>query len=155
MIQKSSYNSPLGILTILTSDSALTHLSFGNPHPDIDSNAADQLHQKIHTWLNLYFDGNVAAVDFEMIPEGTVFQQRVWNELQNIPYGSTISYRQLAQRLGDEKVIRAAASANGANPIAILIPCHRVIGSDGSMTGYAGGVENKIRLLQLEGAMLF
>ena len=83
-------------------------------------------------------------------PKGTDFQKTVWNELQKIPFGKTISYLDLAKKLGDEKVIRAAASANGKNPITILIPCHRVIGKDGSLTGYAGGIHRKKYLLELE-----
>jgi methylated-DNA-[protein]-cysteine S-methyltransferase len=82
--------------------------------------------------------------------EGTDFQKKVWNELLKIPYGKTISYLELAKRIGDEKYIRAAASANGKNKLAIFIPCHRVIGSNGSLTGYSGGIENKKRLLELE-----
>ena len=99
-----------------------------------------------------YFEGKSRKFDFSMKPAGTDFQQQVWQELQNIPYGTTISYQELANRLGDPKCIRAAASANGKNPIAIAIPCHRVIGADGSMTGYAGGLERKKALLRLEGA---
>ena len=82
--------------------------------------------------------------------EGTDFQKRVWNELLKIPYGETITYLELAKRLGDEKCIRAAASANGKNKLSIIIPCHRVIGANGSLTGYAGGIENKRYLLELE-----
>jgi methylated-DNA-[protein]-cysteine S-methyltransferase len=155
MIRKSRYDSTLGTLTILTNENMLTHVSFGDLHPEIDPIAIDLTHQKIHSWFDLYFSQKHTAIDIPLNPAGTDFQQRVWKTLMQIPYGTTISYRQMAQRLGDEKVIRAAATANGANPIAIIIPCHRVIGSDGSMTGYAGGVANKIQLLQLEGAMLF
>jgi methylated-DNA-[protein]-cysteine S-methyltransferase len=88
-----------------------------------------------------------------MLAHGTEFQQRVWKELGRIPYGQAISYLELARRLGDEKCIRAAARANGANPIAILIPCHRVIGSDGSLVGYGGGLDMKEYLLRLEGIL--
>lgn len=84
---------------------------------------------------------------------GSEFQQRVWEELQRIPYGKTISYLKLSRLLGDEKAIRAVATANGANAISILIPCHRVIGSKGELTGYAGGLNAKRRLLELEGAL--
>ncbi len=83
---------------------------------------------------------------------GSDFQKQVWEELQKIPYGETISYNQLALRLGDQKLIRAAASANGANPLPIVIPCHRVIGTDGSLTGYGGGLDVKQKLLELEGS---
>lgn len=100
--------------------------------------------------LDLWFSGNIREFSLPAIPSGTPFQKQVWNELQNIPYGQTISYEALSDRLGDRKSIRAAAAANGANPIAILIPCHRVIGKDGSLTGYAGGLHRKRQLLDLE-----
>ena len=103
--------------------------------------------------LASYFEGTLRDFNIPMEAEGTGFQMRVWKELQRIPYGQTISYLELAKRLGDEKCIRAAARANGANPISILIPCHRVIGSDGSLTGYGGGLDMKEHLLKLEGAL--
>lgn len=103
--------------------------------------------------LEAYFTGNLRDFNIPMLVEGTDFQQKVWKELQKIPYGLAISYLELARRLGDEKCIRAAARANGANPIAILIPCHRVIGSDGSLVGYAGGLDMKEFLLRLEGVL--
>lgn len=103
--------------------------------------------------LESYFSGNLRDFNIPMAAEGTEFQQRVWRELQKIPYGQAISYLELARRLGDEKCIRAAARASGANPISILIPCHRVIGSDGSLVGYAGGLDMKEFLLRLEGVL--
>ena len=103
--------------------------------------------------LASYFAGTLRDFNIPMEAEGTEFQVRVWKELQRIPYGKAISYMELARRLGDEKCIRAAARANGANPISILIPCHRVIGSDGSLTGYGGGLDMKEHLLQLEGVI--
>jgi methylated-DNA-[protein]-cysteine S-methyltransferase len=103
--------------------------------------------------LEAYFSGNLRDFNIPMVAEGTEFQQRVWKELQKIPYGQAISYLELARRLGDEKCIRAAARANGANPISILIPCHRVIGSDGSLVGYGGGLDMKEFLLRLEGVL--
>ena len=103
--------------------------------------------------LDAYFSGNLRDFNIPMVAHGTDFQQRVWKELGRIPYGRAISYLELARRLGDEKCIRAAARANGANPIAILIPCHRVIGSDGSLVGYAGGLDMKEFLLRLEGIL--
>lgn len=103
--------------------------------------------------LTSYFAGTLRDFNIPMEAEGTEFQMRVWKELQRIPYGKAISYLELARRLGDEKCIRAAARANGANPISILIPCHRVIGSDGSLTGYGGGLDMKEHLLQLEGVI--
>ena len=103
--------------------------------------------------LEAYFSGNLRDFNIPMLAEGTEFQRRVWRELQKIPYGQAISYLELARRLGDEKCIRAAARANGANPLAILIPCHRVIGSDESLVGYGGGLDMKEFLLRLEGVL--
>ncbi len=103
--------------------------------------------------LEAYFSGNLRDFNIPLHVEGTDFQRRVWKELQLIPYGQAISYLELARRLGDEKCIRAAARANGANPISILIPCHRVIGSDGSLVGYGGGLDMKEYLLRLEGVL--
>ncbi len=103
--------------------------------------------------LESYFSGNLRDFNIPMVAEGTDFQRRVWKELQAIPYGQAITYLELARRLGDEKCIRAAARANGANPISILIPCHRVIGSDGSLVGYGGGLDMKEFLLRLEGVL--
>lgn len=100
--------------------------------------------------LEEYFSGVRKVFTIPYALNGTEFQKRVWAELEKIPYGETISYLELARRLGDEKVIRAAASANGKNKLGILIPCHRVIGANGSLTGYAGGLENKKMLLELE-----
>ena len=102
--------------------------------------------------LREYF--NHARKKFDLVLEitGTEFQKKVWNELLNINYGETISYKELAIRLGDLKSIRAAASANGANPLPIVIPCHRVIGADGTLIGYGGGIDVKEKLLQLEGS---
>ena len=106
----------------------------------------------VYLQLKEYFSGERKDFDLPLEIEGTEFQKRVWNELLKIPYGRTISYKDLAVRLGDEKVIRAAASANGANPFPIVIPCHRVIGTDGSLIGYGGGLEIKEKLLVLEGS---
>lgn len=100
--------------------------------------------------LNEYFEGERQNFDLLINPEGTEFQKKVWNSLLEIPYGKTISYLELSKKLGDVKVIRAAASANGKNPLWVIIPCHRVIGSDGSLTGYAGGLHRKKWLLDHE-----
>jgi len=99
-----------------------------------------------------YLSGKRKEFDMPLNPSGTEFQLKVWQELLLIPYGETVSYQEVANRLGDPKCIRAAATANGKNPIAIIIPCHRVIGSHGEMTGYAGGIQRKKDLLTLEGA---
>ncbi|UCD60965.1 MAG: methylated-DNA--[protein]-cysteine S-methyltransferase [Flavobacteriaceae bacterium] len=110
--------------------------------PDVLIDAAYQ--------LNEYFEGKRRNFDLLLYPEGTEFQKKVWSLLSEIPYGKTVSYLELSKRLGDVKAIRAVASANGKNPLWIIIPCHRVIGSDGSLTGYAGGLHRKKWLLNHE-----
>jgi len=100
--------------------------------------------------LNEYFAGDRTLFDLKLNPEGTTFQKQVWNALQTIPYGKTLSYLELSKQLGDVKAIRAVANANGKNPLWIIVPCHRVIGSDGSLTGYAGGLHRKQWLLEHE-----
>lgn len=100
--------------------------------------------------LTAYFAGRLRTFDLALDPAGTPFQQRVWRALLDIPYGETESYGALARRIGEPKAVRAVGLANGANPIAIVIPCHRVIGANGSLTGYGGGLPNKRALLDLE-----
>jgi methylated-DNA-[protein]-cysteine S-methyltransferase len=100
--------------------------------------------------LNEYFEGTRTQFDLKLNPEGTDFQKTVWNQLEQIPYGKTVSYLDLSKQLGDVKAIRAVANANGKNPLWIIVPCHRVIGSDGSLTGYAGGLHRKQWLLEHE-----
>lgn len=109
--------------------------------------------------LDAYFAGELTAFDLPLAPRGSEFQRRVWAALQEIPYGETESYGQLAERIGSPGGARAVGLANGKNPIGIIIPCHRVVGADGSLTGYGGGIERKRQLLELElavsGAALF
>lgn len=100
--------------------------------------------------LERYFAGELRAFDFALAAAGTPFQKRVWGELVRIPYGATIGYAELARRIGAPRAVRAVGGANGANPIPILVPCHRVIGSDGSLTGFGGGLARKQALLELE-----
>jgi methylated-DNA-[protein]-cysteine S-methyltransferase len=100
--------------------------------------------------LKSYFAGERKAFDLPLVLEGTEFQKKVWTALQDIPYGETVSYKTLAQRVGSPKAVRAVGAANGANPIPIIIPCHRVIGNDGSLKGFGGGLPLKKRLLELE-----
>jgi methylated-DNA-[protein]-cysteine S-methyltransferase len=102
--------------------------------------------------LDEYFGGKRRAFDLELGPQGTAFQRTVWRALSGIPYGETISYAELARRVGNAQASRAVGLANGANPLPIVVPCHRVIGSDGSLTGFGGGLDIKRRLLELEGA---
>lgn len=119
----------------------------------IESDRAAALLARLETELGEYFAGARTGFDIPLSPEGTEFQRLVWAQLATIPYGVTVSYLEQATALGNPKAVRASASANGANPIAILVPCHRVIGSDGSLTGYAGGISRKRALLRLEGAL--
>ena len=101
-----------------------------------------------------YFAGERREFDIVLAPQGTEFQRQVWDELTRIPYGASISYGELAARIGRPKAVRAVGQANGANPIAIIVPCHRVIGANGKLTGYAGGLNNKHQLLALEAMTL-
>ena len=111
--------------------------------------------EALKTQLAEYFAGKRKEFDVELAPRGTPFQICVWEELRRIPYGDTISYAEVARRIGKISAIRAVGSANGANPIPVIIPCHRVIGSNGTLTGYGGGIERKQWLLALEGRRLF
>jgi methylated-DNA-[protein]-cysteine S-methyltransferase len=112
-------------------------------------------HARVTSQLADYFSGRRRTFDLPLAPKGTPFQLAVWSELQRIPYGETISYAELARRIGKSKAVRAVGAANGANPIPVIIPCHRVIGSSGTLTGYGGGIERKQWLLALEGCRLF
>jgi methylated-DNA-[protein]-cysteine S-methyltransferase len=107
---------------------------------------------EVKAQLEAYLRGERKEFTLPLAPEGSPFQQKVWQQLLTIPFGETRTYAQVAAALGDPKVIRAAASANGKNPLTVLVPCHRVIGTDGSLTGYSGGLENKRFLLSLEKA---
>lgn len=146
------YNSPLGILEI-KADEKVTSILFVKEavlHADKNSVAIS----KCVLQFEEYFAGKRKVFDVDDIePQGTDFQKRVWGELLKIPYGQTISYIELAKRLGDEKLVRAVGTANGKNPISIIIPCHRVIGANGKLVGYSGGLQNKKALLQLERAL--
>ena len=113
----------------------------GNPTHPFDA---------VREQLDAYFAGELETFDVPLAVHGTEFQKRVWDQLVQIPYGETISYSELARRLGDPKLVRAVGVANGRNPISIIIPCHRVIGADGSLVGYGGGLERKKWLLELE-----
>jgi methylated-DNA-[protein]-cysteine S-methyltransferase len=138
-------------LRIVSDSDAVKEISFVT-HPAETFSDLPEILLKASTQLLEYFEEKRTTFDLNLNPDGTAFQKKVWSLLQTIPFGKTFTYAQMADKLGDPKVIRAAASANGKNPIAIIIPCHRVIGSDGSLTGYAGGLENKKFLLELEKA---
>jgi methylated-DNA-[protein]-cysteine S-methyltransferase len=148
-------DSPIGELLVTATDDALTGLEmapFERPAEPARARSNDVL-RAARTQLNAYFRGKRMAFDLPLAPAGTPFQQGVWQELVRIPLGETISYAQLAERVGRPGHFRAVGSANGRNPISLIIPCHRVIGSGGSLTGYGGGIDRKRWLLDHEAAM--
>ncbi|MFC7356084.1 methylated-DNA--[protein]-cysteine S-methyltransferase [Jejudonia soesokkakensis] len=143
--------SPLGILEIKGDSAGIASVVFLDPKIEMDfSSETPSVLANAMSQLSEYFKGERTQFDVKLAPEGTDFQKKVWRQLQQIAFGTTQNYQQIANLLGNPKVIRAAASANGKNPIAIIIPCHRVIGSDGSLTGYAGGLHRKKWLLEHE-----
>ena len=142
--------SPVGALTLAGDESGLRQLLFRArpPEPDwIEDRAA--MAEAVRQ-LRAYFGGELEAFDLVLAPKGTPFQLSVWKRLCEIPFGETISYGELARRIGNPKACRAVGLANGLNPIAIIVPCHRVIGSNGKLTGYGGGLPIKEKLLALE-----
>jgi methylated-DNA-[protein]-cysteine S-methyltransferase len=145
-------DSPIGPLTALVDEAgALTHLLFAH-QPTPAGTAWDEARcAPVLAQLEEYFRGERDAFDLPLAPAGTEFQRRVWDELARIPFGETVDYGALAARLGRPGAARAVGRANATNPIPIIVPCHRVIGANGSLTGYAGGMEAKRRLLDLEG----
>ena len=142
------YHSPVGLLEIQCSDKYIKSVSFAEK--ESIENSDHPLLSKCIRQLNEYFNGKRKDFNLPLNQDGTEFQQKVWNLLYQIPYGKTISYNTLAKQYGDLKAIRAVASANGKNNIAIIIPCHRVIGSDQSLVGYGGGLWRKKWLLDHE-----
>lgn len=146
------YESPIGLLKIGGTDNYISELSFVDNQEQIihgEPGVSDVIHQCTEELIE-FFQGRRKDFTIPVHQEGTEFQQRVWGELLEIPFGRTISYLDLAKRLGDAKAIRAAASTNGKNKIAIVVPCHRVIGSDKTLVGYSGGLWRKKWLLQHE-----
>src|SRR3989442_4963642 len=143
-------DSPLGPLLLAAEDGALT-LLWMSPLPEPGKGAVDAQNQAVlaaaSEQLDTYFAGDLTAFDLPLAPRGTPFQRRVWAALVEIPFGETVSYGSLATRLGRPGAARAVGLANGSNPISIIIPCHRVIGSDGRLTGYGGGIDRQAWLL--------
>jgi methylated-DNA-[protein]-cysteine S-methyltransferase len=145
--------SPVGPLLLAASDAGLHHIIFANgkrTEPDPDWREDSKPLQETMRQLRAYFTGELENFELPLAPEGTVFQRHVWFKLCDIPFGETISYGELAKRLGNPNASRAVGLANGQNPIPIIIPCHRVIGSNGKLTGYGGGLPIKEKLLALE-----
>ena len=139
---------PLGIAKIVGDADGIAVISILS-EGEISKKIPKELKECV-SQLREYFDGQRNDFTFKLNPQGTDFQQKVWQELLNIPFGKTMSYLDLSKKLGDVKAIRAVASANGRNPLWIVVPCHRVIGTDGSLTGYAGGLWRKKWLLEHE-----
>jgi methylated-DNA-[protein]-cysteine S-methyltransferase len=147
-------DSPIGGLLLAGDDTALRQLAFLDGRdvvePEADWEAAESPFREARRQLTEYFAGDLTAFDLPLAPEGTPFQQDVWKALLEIPYGETVSYGEIARRIGKPRAVRAVGAANGQNPIAIIVPCHRVIGSTGRLTGYGGGLPVKQTLLALE-----
>jgi methylated-DNA-[protein]-cysteine S-methyltransferase len=165
MILSSRIETPLGPLVLLAREGILLMLEFEDAEPRIEREMTRRFRGEGHqptddpfglaTRIGAYFAGELSAIEgIETEGGGTEFQKRVWAELKRIPCSVTISYAELARRLGDPKAVRAVGTANGRNPISIVVPCHRVIGADGSLTGYGGGLDRKRWLLVHEGALL-
>lgn len=146
------YQSPFGKLLITGNQTAVTGISFPNksvtPKEHWPANASQ--FKDVSDQLDHYFAGTLKTFNIPLAPKGTAFQQSVWTQLMTIPYGQTTSYGAIAKQLSNPKAMRAVGSANGRNPIPVIIPCHRVIGSNGSLTGFGGGLPTKSFLLDLE-----
>jgi methylated-DNA-[protein]-cysteine S-methyltransferase len=154
------YQSPIGQLLLVGADGVLEELHFANS-PDQEKIIDDRRHYqhdqagfaKVIQQLSEYFSGRRQDFDLTLSPKGTAFQQSIWQELRKIPFGRTASYGEIARRVGNPKASRAVGMANSKNPIPIIVPCHRVIGKDGSLTGFGGGLEVKKQLLRLENSI--
>lgn len=151
MTYVSFLDSPIGVLRILSNGNGITEIKFmdfdGPEDPDVHTESAK-------TQLREYFEGHRTAFQLDLQPDGTDFEQKVWKQLLEIPQGSTTTYGSIAKKIGDEKASQAVGKANGKNPIAVVIPCHRVIGANQNLVGYAGGLKRKEWLLKHEGALL-
>lgn len=147
-------SSPIGPLTLVATDGVLTGLYMDEQrHPPAAGRHGEPdpaAFADVEAQLAAYFAGELTSFDVPLTLTGTPFQQRVWGALRDIPYGETLSYGQLAARIGQPTACRAVGLANGRNPISILVPCHRVVGADGRLTGYGGGLPRKEQLLALE-----
>lgn len=146
------YNTPIGKIGIIEEKNAITNILFKVPQniEEYTIKETDTI-KETNKELQEYFNGNRKKFNINIKPKGTEFMQEVWKELQKIPYGKTKSYKEIAKAINNEKAVRAVGMANNKNPIPIIIPCHRVIGSNGKLVGYAGGIGIKEFLLELEG----
>jgi O-6-methylguanine DNA methyltransferase len=154
--KKAFVTSSIGVLQLEATENALVAIRFKESKPaDAESTVStNPVLDETVAQIDAFFQGQLTSFDLPLDPQGTEFQQSVWQALCKIPYGQTISYGQLAKRLGDPQKVRAVGSANGKNPIPVIIPCHRVVGADGTLVGYSGGISRKKALLRHEGAIL-
>ena len=159
MTRYARFESPLGPVVAIAEDDGLTHIDFVGAKYErsiapgwIEDPEAPAL-AACRAQLAEYFAGKRTGFDLPLAPRGSTFQQRVWDEIARVPYGETITYGELAKRAGAPGQARAAGAATGRNPLGVVVPCHRIVGADGSLTGYAGGLERKRGLLELEGAI--
>ena len=144
------YESPIGCIRIKADDTSILYLDF--PEEDQNKNQGEYLEQiqLCVSQLDEYFSGKRKNFDISYLLKGTEFQKKVWAELEKVPYGVTVSYKDIAKSIGNEKAVRAVGTTNGKNPISIIVPCHRVVGADGKLTGYAWGIWRKEWLLEHE-----
>ena len=152
MIYRFTYNTVLGSVTFVEEDGALLAITTHRSYEGIEQETA--LIKEAYQQLSEYLKGERQMFDLPLNPRGTDFQKRVWQALCDIPYGETRSYKQIAEAIGNPKAVRAVGMANNRNPITIVVPCHRVIGADGKLVGYGGGLEMKEFLLRLESCSL-
>lgn len=148
-MEKAIINTPLGLTEIHGNENGISKIYIRDENVEITSKIPSKLKGAV-IQLQEYFEGKRTHFTFLLHPSGTEFQKKVWQELLNIPFGKTCSYLELSKKMGDVKAIRAVAAANGKNPLWIVVPCHRVIGANGSLTGYAGGLWRKRWLLEHE-----
>lgn len=147
------YDSPIGVLKISATDEQIVSVLFSDSNPEEDIEEAQLLNKCIQQ-LDQYFNHKRQKFDLPIMPQGTSFQKQVWEKLQDVPYGTTSSYLEIARIIGNPKAIRAVGGANGKNPIAIIIPCHRIIGASGKLIGYGGGLWRKAWLLKHEQSVM-
>jgi methylated-DNA-[protein]-cysteine S-methyltransferase len=143
-------DTPIGAILIAGDETAIVEIHFAGAKPKPDWTRHPAALREAATQLRAYFAGERQTFDLPLAPRGTEFQQSVWSALQKIPYGETTTYSTIAERIGRPAAVRAVGAANGANPIPIVIPCHRVIGASGSLTGFGGGIDVKRQLLAME-----
>lgn len=150
MINSYCYNTKIGRITIVEDENSIIRICFGEHINADSSNIETKLLKLTINQIEEYLEGKRSTFDLPLKLEGTEFQKKVWNALIEIPYGSTVSYKHIAKAIGNEKASRAVGMANNKNPILLIVPCHRVVGANGKLVGYAGGLDIKEKLLNIE-----